>query len=45
MVMKAMITKNVLTFEYLTPLAGTDCKTIAKVRMANYKNGRHLLLL
>ena len=31
MVKKATITKNVLTFEYLTPLAGTDCKTVAKV--------------
>lgn len=33
MVKKAMIKKDVLTFEYLTPLAGTDCKTVAKVRI------------
>ena len=31
LVKKAAITKNILTFEYLTPLAGTDCKTVAKV--------------
>ena len=30
-VTNAVISKNILSFEYLTPLAGTTCKTVTKV--------------